>query len=437
MSAGNLRCNLGNFVLQIRHSLHSQQPRQSQQFWAADWAIMLITSGNLVIFFSLSLQSPILGRQYRQSQQSLQSRHFRPAILSFFQSQHAIIYSCPAISALSAISGENFGDLGNLANICILVNLSNLCSLRNVGRHSPSQSWQIRSAKSALSSLPATSAISAILGRSLCSNVIPVWQPHQFFLSQLAITHSRPAILAIPAISGDSLGDLTRLEISAISALLQSLQSLQCRPAISVAISTILARTFGNLGLKIRHSQQPRQSRHFWAAVSSPGNPVRQPRQFFQPQHAIIHSCPAISALPAILGENPGDLGNLAKICILGNLSNLCSPRKVGRHSPSQSWQFRSAYLALSSLPATSAVSAILGGRLCDHVNTVWQPRHFFLSQHAITHSRPAKSVIPANLGDTLSDLGNLGNICILGNPSNLCSLCNVGRQSLLQSQQS
>ena len=137
---------------------------------------------------------------------------------------------------------------------------------------------------------------------------------------------------------------------------------------------------------------------------------------------------------PGNLGENRGDLGNLAKICILGNL---CSPRKVGRHSPSQSWQFRSAYLALSSLPATSAVSAILGGRLCDHVNTVWQPRHFFLSQHAIKHSRPAKSVIPAILGDSLGDLGSLGNICILGNSSNLCSLCNFGRQSPLQSQQS
>ena len=341
MSADILRRNLGNFGVQIWHSLHSQQPRQSRNFWAAVSAVTFFPSGNLVIFFL---------------------------------SQLAITHSRPAISAIPAISAVPAFPAGNLVFFSI-----------SAGNHPFSAGHTGNPGN---------------LGRQSRQS-----RPSLYYL------HSRHSQ--------------------------QSLQSLQYRPAISVAISTVLARTFGNLGLKIRHSRQHRQSRHFWAAVSSPGNSVRQPRQFFQSQLAIILSCPAKSALPAISGQNRGDLGNFAKICILGNLSNLCSLRNVGRHSPSQSWQIRSAKSALSSLPATSAISAILGGRLCDHGNPVWQPRHFFLSQHAITHSRPAKSVIPAILGDSLGDLGNLENICILGNPSNLCSLCNVGRQSALQSQQS
>ena len=105
--------------------------------------------------------------------------------------------------------------------------------------------------------------------------------------------------------------------------------------------------------------------------------------------------------------------------------SRLSQQTPQPRQSPSQSRQSRTANSAISALSATSA---FLGGNLCSRGNPSRQSRHFFQWQHAITRSRPAKSV---SLSDnTIGDLGNIGRICVHGNPSNLSSLCNVGRQS-------
>ena len=111
MSVDILRRNLGTSGLQTRHSLHSQQPRQSRQFWAADCAITLIPSGNLVIFFSLSMQSPVLGWRNRES---LQAGATVSAISAIFGK--SAFYAISAISAVSAMSADilrrNLGNFG-------------------------------------------------------------------------------------------------------------------------------------------------------------------------------------------------------------------------------------------------------------------------------------------------------------------------------------
>ena len=153
--------------------------------------------------------------------------------------------------------------------------------------------------------------------------------------------------------------------------------------------------------------------------------------------HAITHSRPDISVTPAIWGDSLGTLDNPENIWILGNPSKLCSFCNVGRHSPSQSGQSLSASSAFSSPPATPAIAAFLGGNLCSPGNPGRQFPHFF-SIWACNHPFLAGNIgNPGNLADSFGDLDNLGKICILGTPINLCSLCNGGRQSPSQSQQS
>ena len=200
-----------------------------------------------------------------------------------------------------------------------------------------------------------------------------------------------------------------------------------------------------------------------WAGnLCSSDNPGRQPRQFFQSRHIIFHSRPAVSAIlitPAISSDTLGDFGTLSKVGNLGNLGNFddldgLGTRllrlavstisavlavaafsagdfgNLGRQSLWQFWQFRTAKLAIWALTASPEISAFLVGNFCSPDNPGGQSRQSFQSRHVISDCRPAYSAIsftPAISGD---NLGNLCNICILGNPSNLGSVCKVGRLS-------
>ena len=405
----------------------------------------------------------------------------------------------PAFSAIPAISAVTAMSAGNLR-----------C---NLGRQSPSQSQQ---------SCWGLLAISDWKFDTLSSPA-----NHGIFMRQsLQSRQSRPATLSIFSSSACNhpfpigiignpgiLGRQSRQSRKSWNYLhsrhsQQSLQSLQCRPVISIAISAVLLRTFGKHGLKIRHAEQPRQSRHCWAAVSpvpaipsatsgifsisacnhpfssgnigNPGNlrpksglsrqschylHSRQSQQSLQSPHCrpkisvaflaisvrkfcivITPSKPELSAFLAIFGT----LATVGHLGSLSNLGTLASLGNVGQKPPSRSRPLISV--------AISTILVRTFGNLAQKIRHSHQPRHSrhfwaavsavtlipsgnlvnsFLSQHAITHSRPAISVILAILGDSLGNRGNLANICILCNPSNLGSLCNVGRHSSSQSGQS
>ena len=215
-------------------------------------------------------------------------------------------------------------------------NLGNLCPQVRHSLH-PQQLRQSRHFWEATSAVPAIPAGNFLI----------------FFQSEHAITHSWPAISEIPAISPT---------VSAISIILE-MSAFWALPSIS-AVSAMaagnlrrnlnnLGQDFRNLGLKIRHPQQPCQSRQYGTAISamtalsatpavsailggnlcSPSNSGRQYCQFCQSRHAISHSRPAMSVTAAISVDTLGDLGTFAKVGDLGTLGNLCW------HFPSQSRQ--------------------------------------------------------------------------------------------------
>ena len=247
MSARNLRRNLAistillrnfrNLGLKVRHP---QQPRQSRNFWAAVSAILAIPAGNLVNFsisaFNLPFSAGIIGYPGNLGQQSRRSRQSCNYLHSRQSQQPWQSRQCrPAISvAISTILLRNFRNLG----------------LKVRHPQQPRQSRNFWAAVSAILAIPAGNLVNFSI--SACN--------HPFSAGNIGNT--------------GNLGRQSRRSRQSCHYLhsrqsQQSWHSLQCRPAISVAISTILVRTFGKLGLKIRHSQQPHQSRHFWAAISA------------------------------------------------------------------------------------------------------------------------------------------------------------------------
>ena len=164
-------------------------------------------------------------------------------------------------------------------------NLGNLCPQVRHSLH-PQQLRQSRHFWEATTAVPAIPAGNFLI----------------FFQSEHAITHSRPAISEIPAISPT---------VSAISIILE-MSAFWALPSIS-AVSAMaagnlrrnlnnLGQDFRNLGLKIRHPQQPRQSRHF-------GRQFLQSRQS-RPATSLFFSISACSH-PFSAGniDNPGNLG--------------------------------------------------------------------------------------------------------------------------------
>ena len=402
MSAGNLRRNLNNLGQEFRQSLTEKSALPATP---AIWAFL---GGS-----RSSFSNP--GRQPCQ----------------FFQSQHAITLSRPATSVIPAISGDSLGNLGNLAIICILGNPSNLATHCNVARHAPSQSWQSLSTNSAFSSLPATPATSASLGGNLCSPGNPGRQFCQF-CSIWAFNHPFSAgIIGNPS----NLGRQSRQCRQSWKYLhsrhiQQSLQSLQCRPIISVAISTILARIFRNLGLKIRYSQQPRQSRHFWAAVSPvPANPSGNLVRFFNlsMQSSILvlqyrrsrQSRAKISAISAILPLSAfSSISAISEVSTISahnlrlNLGSLCLKIRHSLHfqQPRRSRHFWAAVSAVTVIP--SGTSSFFYVSACNHPFSAGNFGN------------------PGNLRRQYRWSHNVRNICILGTTSNVGNLGTSERQS-------
>ena len=117
--------------------------------------------------------------------------------------------------------------------------------------------------------------------------------------------------------------------------------------------------------------------------------------------------------------------GNL---CKFGNFSSIDMLSIRKRHSrwsrhPCQS---RQSLELRRSRPAISEISAATTLPACSLVNLFNLVMFFF----AFSARNSAISIYPAISGDTVGDLGCLDKICILGNPTNLGSACNIGWQS-------
>ena len=128
------------------------------------------------------------------------------------------------------------------------------CNLNNLGD-------DFRQSRTENSALPATRAISAFLGYNLCSPGSPVGKLVSFF----SLNVQSPLLGRQNRESPQS-----RATVSAILAILP-LSAFLASPA-TAAVSTRLADILGNLCLQVRpfhHSQQPRQSQHFWESNSA------------------------------------------------------------------------------------------------------------------------------------------------------------------------
>ena len=376
-----------------------------------------IPADNLVVSFNLSTQSLILGRQYRWSRQSRAKpsaisadSQCRPVVSvavsavsdckfsnlitlsnpgnlgifwrqspSQFQQSGSGIWAILTISAKlttsaimeististsTAISGHTLGDFGSLVKDGNLVSLGNLGTLINPGKL-------------------------GIFGHNLWSPGNPGRQSIQRFQSQHAISHSRPAISIILAISGDTLDNLANICIHGNPNNLVTLckvgrqspeQSAICDGKFSILIIPSNPDNLGSFG---RQRLQSRQSR------------------------PVISSTFSISAcnLPFSAGNigNPGNLGRHFQ-----RIGHPCQGRQYlySRQSPLQFQQSRPANSAMRALSSTPTISAILGGNPCSPSNPGCQSRQFFQSWHAISHSRLAMLVISTISSDNLGDLG-------------------------------